>query len=107
MSLHICNPGLKGANWTSLVADRFDCILTASGPKQFEKKFNRLWVNCTQAIPPNIGYFRTCTKVGASLAGIEPGDVLLKINAEPIRPPVQPVINALAVTTGAKPTSHY
>lgn len=40
--MRICNPRLKGANWSSLVADRFDRILTASGPKQFEKEIQSL-----------------------------------------------------------------
>ena len=36
------NPALKGANWSALVAERFDRILTASGPEQFEKEIQSL-----------------------------------------------------------------
>lgn len=36
------NPALRRANWPALVAERFDRILTASGPETFEKEIQAL-----------------------------------------------------------------
>ncbi len=113
------NPALKGANWSALVAERFDGILTASGPEQFEKEIQSLvgelhtshtgfFHKSGRAVPARHAInatFKACQIDGeqcwvfqdvhkggtASLLGIEPGDVLLKINGQSIRPPVQPV----------------
>lgn len=120
------DPALKGANWRALVADRFDRILTASGPQQFEKEVQSLvselhtshtgfFHKSGRTVPARHAInatFKACQIDGtehwvfqdvheggtASLVGVQPGDVLLKINGEPISPPLQPVFRMAAQT---------
>ena len=120
------NPALRGANWSALVAERFDRILTASGPEQFEREIQSLvaelhtshtgfFHKSGRTVPARLAInatFKACPINGAdhwvfqdvhdggtaSLLGIEPGDVLLKINGEPVKPPVQPVFRMAAPT---------
>ena len=120
------NPALRRANWPALVAERFDRILTASGPETFEKEIQAL---VSQLRTSHTGFFhksgrtvparhainatfKACPIDGAehwvfqdvheggtaSLLGIQPGDLLLKINREEIRPPVQPVFRMASQT---------
>ncbi len=120
------NPALRGANWSALIAERFDRILTASGPEQFEKEIQALvgelhtshtgfFHKSGRAVPARHAInatFKACQIDGeqhwvfqdvheggtASLLGIEPGDVLLKINGQLIAPPVQPVFRMATQT---------
>jgi carboxyl-terminal processing protease len=120
------NPGLRGANWSALVAERFDRILAANGPEQFEREVQSLlgelhtshtgfFHKSGRTVPARHAInatFKACEIDGfahwvfqdvheggtAGLLGIEPGDVLLKINGEPIRPPTQPIFRMSAPT---------
>ena len=120
------NPSLHGANWSALVAERFDRILNANGPEQFEKEMQSLvgalrtshtgfYHKSGRTVPARHAInatFKACEIDGeqhwvfqdvheggtASLLGIEPGDVLLKINSQPIAPPTQPVFRMAAPT---------
>lgn len=120
------NPSLNGANWSALVAERFDRILNATGPEQFEKEMQSLvgalhtshtgfYHKSGRTVPARHAInatFKACDVGGerhwvfqdvheggtASLLGIEPGDVLLKVNGQPISPPTQPVFRMSAPT---------
>ncbi len=120
------NPSLNGANWSALVAERFDRILNATGPEQFEKEMQSLvgalhtshtgfYHKSGRTVPARHAInatFKSCDVGGeqhwvfqdvheggtASLLGIEPGDVLLKVNGQPISPPTQPVFRMSAPT---------
>jgi len=120
------NPALKGANWSALVAERSDRILGTSSPEQFEKEIQSLlgelhtshtgfFHKSGRTVPARHAInatFKSCHVDGAahwvfqdvheggtaSLLGIEPGDVLLKVNGEPIAPPAQPVFRMAAPT---------
>ena len=120
------NPALKGANWPALVAERFDRILAASSPEGFEKEIQSLvsalrtshtgfFHKSGRTVPARHAInatFKACHIDGAEqwvfqdvheggtagLLGIQPGDVLLKINGEAIRPPVHPVFRMAAPT---------
>jgi len=120
------NPSLNGANWSDLVAERFDRILDATGPEEFEKEMQSLvgalrtshtgfYQKSGRTVPARHAInatFKACDVGGeqhwvfqdvheggtASLLGIEPGDVLLKVNGQPISPPTQPVFRMSAPT---------
>lgn len=120
------NPALKGANWAALVAERSHRILKANGPEQFEKEIQSLvselrtshtgfFHKSGRTVPARHAInatFKACPIDGAdhwvfqdvheggaaSLLGIQPGEILLKINGEQIRPPVQPVFRMAAPT---------
>jgi len=113
------NPGLNGANWSLLVAEHTDRILTANGPEQFEREIQSLvgelqtshtgfFHKSGRTVPARHAInatFKACQIDNeqhwvfqdvhdggtASLLRIEPGDVLLKIDGQPINPPKQPV----------------
>ncbi|HWY70319.1 MAG TPA: S41 family peptidase [Terriglobales bacterium] len=120
------NPSLNGTNWKSLLAERSDRILSAIGADQFEKEIQSLlgelhtshtgfFHKSGRTVPARHAInatFKACQVDGiahwvfqdvheggtASLLGIEPGDVLVKINGEPIAPPVQPVFKMATQT---------
>ena len=120
------NPGLNGAVWPKLVAERSERVLTANGPEEFEKEVQSL---VSELRTSHTGFFhksgrtvparhainatlKACQIDGtqcwvfqdvheggtASLLGIQPGDVLLKINGEYISPPKQPVFRMASPT---------
>ena len=118
------NPGLNGANWNALVAEHFDGILAAPGAEQFEKQIQTLvgalrtshtgfFHRSGRTVPARHAInatFKAC-RMGADqnwvfqdvheggtahVLGIEPGDVLLKIDGQPISPPTQPVFRMAA-----------
>src|SRR5205814_4890880 len=104
------NPSLNGMNWTSLVAERSDRILSAGSAEQFEKEVQSLlsalhtshtgfFHKSGRTVPARHAInatFKACQVDGsahwvfqdvheggtASLLGIEPGDVLVKVNGE-------------------------
>jgi carboxyl-terminal processing protease len=120
------NPSLNGISWKSLLADRSKRILSAAGPEQFEKEIQSLLTELHtshtgffhktgRTVPARHAInatFKACQIDDAahwvfqdvheggtaSLLGIEPGDVLVKINREPISPPVQPVFRMATPT---------
>jgi len=120
------NPSLNGADWNSLVAQRSDRILSASSTEQFEKEIQSLVAELRtshtgffhksgRTVPARHAInatFKACQVDGsarwvfqdvheggtASILGIEPGDVLVKVNGEPISPPVQPVFKMATQT---------
>ena len=118
------NPGLNGANWNALVAEHFDRILAVPDSEQFEKQIQALLgtlhtshtgffhrsgrtvparhaINATfkacQLGADELWVFQDVHEGGtAHVLGIEPGDVLLKIDGQSITPPTQPVFRMAA-----------
>lgn len=110
------NPKLNGVDWDSVVEARRDRILQTESPEEFEKEMHELvsqlktshtgfFHQSTRRIPArfaiNATFQRCQTSDGerwmfldvheggpAHAAGIQPGDLLLAINGEEIRPPV-------------------
>src|SRR5205807_166129 len=120
------NPSLNITNWKSLLVERSDRILTAARGEQFEKEIQSLlgelhtshtgfFHKSGRTVPARHAInatFKACQIDStahwvfqdvheggtASLLGIEPGDVLVKINGDPITPPVQPVFRMATQT---------
>lgn len=113
------NPHWDGVNWTELAADRKAEILRASTDEQFEKQMqdllNALKTSHTgfrHSRSPNVparlaisATFMRCTLDGeerwmfqdvheggpAYVAGLRPGDILLQIGDQELRPPAPPI----------------
>ena len=113
------NPELKVADWRTLVATRSDQILNAADAEQFEREIQSLvsglrsshtgfFHKSGRIVPARHAInatFKACEIEGrecwifqdvheggaASVAGLQPGDALLAINGELVKPPVQPV----------------